>query len=138
MVKMTILRIMKSATTQRKTKYCTDIECALRTLGHATNGQLLTKLRKSYPELSATTVHRASSRLASRGAISVAPPCKDGSMRYDANIKAHDHFQCLSCDLLRDTNIKGKVVPILESSIGNCSISGQLTISGVCDKCSKK
>lgn len=125
-----------SATTQqRQTKYCQAIENMLDLLGHATNVELLTELRKTYPILSPTTVHRATARLASRGKIAMAPSTNDGSMQYDSNTSPHDHFQCLSCGMLRDTNIKDKVVPILESSIGDCHISGRLTITGVCKYC---
>ena len=124
-------------TKQRQTKYCQSIDRQLKSMGHASNAELLKCLRKSFPKLSPTTVHRATARLSSRGIIKMAPSKPDGSMRYDANTKAHDHFQCLSCGLLRDTNIKNKIIPILESNIDNCKISGQLTINGLCNKCSK-
>jgi Fur family peroxide stress response transcriptional regulator len=106
----------------RQTKYCDAIKVALLAKGHSTNNELLIELRKSFPELSATTVHRVTTRLA---------------MRYDANIKPHDHFLCNSCDLLRDTDARDKITPILEASIGDCQISGRLTISGVCRHCIK-
>ncbi len=120
---------------QRQTKYCQAIETLLASLGHATNAELLAELRKSFPALSATTVHRATARLAARGKIRLAPSASDGSMRYDANIRPHDHFLCNNCGLLRDTDVKDKVTPILESSIGDCQISGRLTISGICKQC---
>lgn len=101
---------------------------------HATNNNLLLELSKFFPELSATTVHRATSRLAERGEIGAAPASKNGTMRYDVNKEPHDHFLCSSCDLLRDTGIEDKVTPILESSIKDCQISGRLTISGTCKK----
>ena len=122
---------------QRQTKYCQAIEQQLRSMGHATNAQLLAILRLSFPGLSATTIHRATARLASRGIIAMAPSIQDGSMHYDANTSPHDHFQCSSCGLLRDTDIKDKVIPILEASIDGCRISGQLTISGTCNLCMK-
>jgi len=122
-------------TIQRQSKYCLAIEDVLSPMGHATNAELLAELRNDFPSLSATTVHRATARLADRGAIGVAPANQFGSMQYDANIVPHDHFQCSSCGLLRDTNIKDKVTPILESSIDGCSISGRLTISGKCKNC---
>jgi len=121
----------------RQTKYCTEIEKILIASGHATNAQILSAIREIYPGLSATTVHRATTRLARRGTISIAPPTHDGSMQYDSNTTPHDHFQCLTCDLLKDTDVKNRVIPILESSIDNCSISGQLTITGVCKQCLK-
>lgn len=119
----------------RQTKYCQAIERELKVLGHATNMELVAILRQDFPDLSVTTVHRATARLAARGSITIAPSAQDGSMTYDANTTPHDHFQCLSCGLLRDTDVKDKVIPILESSIGDCSISGQLTIGGVCKRC---
>ncbi len=120
---------------QRQTKYCDAIEHTLNTLGHATNAELLQSLRATFPDVSATTVHRATARLADRGAIGFAPPSPDGSMRYDGNIAAHDHFMCSECGMIRDADVVGKVIPILESSIGGCNISGRLSISGICNKC---
>lgn len=119
----------------RQTKYCNAIENELAKCGHATNATLLTELRKTFPELSATTVHRATARLAERGKIATAPSGPDGAMRYDANTVPHDHFQCSSCGILRDTDVKDSVVPVLEAAIGDCTISGRLTISGICKKC---
>ena len=121
----------------RQTKYCNAIKSTLVINGHATNNELLYELRKVFPELSATTVHRATARLARRGEIATAPASKDGSMRYDTNIKPHDHFLCNNCDTLRDTDVKEKITPVLESSIGDCQISGRLTISGTCKNCIK-
>lgn len=127
---------MTTAITQeRQSKYCQAIVETLHGIGHATNSELLRILRNSYPELSATTVHRATSRLATRGKITVAPADRDGSMRYDAAIEPHDHFLCLQCGLLRNTDVKEKVIPILKDAIDGCSISGRLTISGICKTC---
>lgn len=126
------------ATSQRQTKYCQAIEALLAMKGHATNSMLLIELQKTYPYLSATTVHRATARLATRGSIAVAPPSRDGSIRYDTNVIPHDHFVCISCGILRDTDVKEKVIPILESSMDDCRISGRLTISGLCKHCKEK
>lgn len=123
------------ATIQRQTKYCQAIEHMLAALGHATNAEILVELRKKYPDVSATTVHRATARLASRGSIAIAPPSTDGAMRYDVNTKPHDHFLCTNCGMLRDTDVKDRVVPILNSTIDDCYVSGRLTISGLCKKC---
>lgn len=125
----------KQATAERKTKYCIDIEHILREKGHATNVELLHELRKRYPTLTATTVHRATLRLASRGKISLAPPSKDGSTRYDSNLQPHDHFQCTNCEKLLDTDIRNKIITVLEETINGCSFEGRLTISGICKRC---
>ena len=121
----------------RQTKYCNAIKSTLAINGHATNNGLLNELRKAFPELSATTVHRVTARLANRGEIGTAPATKDGSMRYDTNTEPHDHFLCSNCDLLRDTDVKDMITPILETSIGDCLISGRLNISGICKECIK-
>lgn len=124
-----------NSTAQRQTKYCRAIQAVLESMGHATNAELLIELRKTYPGLSATTVHRATTRLASRETIALAPSSHDGLIRYDANTAPHDHFLCTGCGLLRDTDIKDRVVPILESAIADCRISGRLTINGICKQC---
>lgn len=126
------------ATAQRQTKYCQAVEASLVSMGHATNTELRVELQKTYPNLSATTVHRATARLAARGSIAVAPPSRDGSIRYDTNVTPHDHFVCISCGMLRDTDVKDKVTPILESSMDDCHISGRLTISGLCKNCKER
>lgn len=126
------------ATIRRQTKYCQAIEAKLATMGHATNAELLAELQKAYPNVSATTIHRATTRLAARGSIAVAPPARDGSIRYDAKLIPHDHFMCTSCGMLRDTDIKDTVIPILESSMDDCHISGRLTIGGLCKHCKEK
>ncbi len=127
--------IAKPATQTRQTKYCLAIKRHLAVAGHATNTELLQDLRISYPELSATTVHRATARLAARHEIGLAPPSQDGAMRYDSNPKPHDHFLCNSCGLIRDADVKDAVTPILEASIGDCRISGRLTVGGLCRRC---
>ena len=126
------------ATAQRQTKYCLAIRNKLKELGHATNAELRTCLCESFPALSPTTVHRATTRLASRDIIAIAPSSKDGSMCYDAKTVPHDHFQCSNCGMLKDADIKDKIAPIIESSIDGCSISGRLTINGTCKKCLSK
>lgn len=127
---------MSTATeTSRRTKYCHAIEASLARLGHATNARLLDELRRAFPDISATTVHRATARLAQRGTIGIGPFTSDGAMQYDHNISPHDHFQCSICGMLRDTNIKDKIIPMLEDSISDCQISGQLTINGICKDC---
>lgn len=121
----------------RRTKYCVEIERRLKSLGHATNAELLSKLRETYPKLSATTVHRATARLAQRGIIAVAPLTCVGCTRYDANIRSHDHFLCSSCGLLVDVDIKDKIAPIIKAAANGFSLSGELIINGVCGRCQR-
>ncbi len=120
---------------ERQTKYCTSIVNLLKDIGHATNQELLIRLKASYPGLSATTVHRATQRLAQRGKIAFAPNAPEGSIRYDANLRPHDHFACDRCGGLVDADLKDKILPIINRSIVGCDISGRLTITGICHNC---
>lgn len=122
----------------RNTKYCIAIQAALETHGHATNAQLLAILRQQFPEVSATTIHRATARLAGRGSIATAPPAPDGSMRYDTNTLPHDHFICQECDCIRDLDIAGQLAPQIERSLEGCMIDGRLTVTGICKHCNVK
>ncbi len=121
----------------RHTKYCTEIEEIITKLGHASNAQILLELHRLYPNVSATTVHRATARLAGRGELGIAPVDASGAMRYDANTTPHDHFLCTHCGLLRDVDIASRVAPLLEDAIEGCSVSGRITISGTCNTCRK-
>ena len=124
---------------ERNTKYVSLVRSHIERLGHATNYQLLEALRLEFPSLSATTVHRVTARLLERGDIQLAPPASDGAMRFDGNIEPHDHFMCNSCGLLRDASLGASIKPLVETEIGGgCSISGSLTVSGVCGACMVK
>jgi len=122
----------------RETKYCNAIREIIKTLSHATNTELLHHLHRDFPELSATTVHRATARLASRREIGLAPSTHRGAVRYDAQTKPHDHFNCKVCDRLCDTDIKDKIQPIINGAISDCAISGNIVLTGVCNECSTK
>lgn len=127
---------MIAVATDRNTKYTAAIRHWMSVLGHATNLELLEKLRDEFPNLSATTVHRVTSRLVERGELQLAPGTCGSAIRLDANPERHDHFMCEHCGALMDANLRDEVRSTLERSIGNgCSISGNLTISGMCRKC---
>lgn len=122
----------------RETKYCNTIRMVMKYLGHATNAEILHDVQRIFPGVSATTIHRATARLASRGELQTAPPDKQGAMRYDITVKPHDHFVCVRCDMVRDIDIADEVIPIIESRLGGCGIAGNITIAGVCQACRPK
>ncbi len=119
----------------RSTKYSKAIIPALAAVGHATNAELLAELRQQFPEVSATTVHRATARLAEHGEIAIAPSSADGAMRYDTNVAPHDHFVCHACSNIRDLNVAPELIPRIEAELGGCKISGRLLVSGICGHC---
>lgn len=123
----------------RTSKYIQAAREAMRSFGHATNAQLLDQLRVSFPDLSATTVHRITSRMLARGELQLAPSSHHNVTRLDYNLEPHDHFRCEQCDQLKDAHFAEKIRPLLEVAVGDgCSISGSLTVSGVCKKCRKE
>lgn len=124
--------------TTRQTKYCQAIAAVMQKCGHATNAELLDELRREFPNLSATTVHRATARLADRGELAFAPTTQSGAMRYDTNTTPHDHFSCTKCGRLVDADIAEQVSELLTSSIEGCRISGRIIVSGICKQCNKE
>lgn len=122
----------------RQTKYSVAVADFMRATGHATNAQILTALRDIYPELSATTVHRLTSRLVERGQLAYAPVTTDNATRFDTNLTPHDHFQCVHCDNLRDIEIPQPVLDQLQKLMGDCRFTGRLTLQGECTHCIKK
>lgn len=123
----------------RTTKYTTAVRDCMNRMGHATNIELLTELRGEFPDLSATTVHRITTRLVERGELRLAPSGQANAMRFDANLAHHDHFMCERCGLLKDADLSGLLGSKIEEAIGDgCSISGSLTVSGICKACHEK
>ncbi len=120
----------------RTTKYISEVRLLMSELGHATNSELHEKLQHKFPDLSSTTVHRITARMVERGELRMAPNSIENCMRFDANLLPHDHFACERCGLLRDANLGSIVRPEIEKAIGDdCSISGSLTVSGICKQC---
>lgn len=119
----------------RDTKYSKELLSAIGDSGHATNAELLVQLRSVFPEVSATTVHRATTRLADRGKVLEAPASKQGCRRFDSTTIPHDHFICSVCDGIRNIDIAADVLPMVSSALGGCKITGKLVIYGTCEKC---
>ena len=122
-------------TIRRKNTYTTEILQIVRQHGHATNQQIATLLRESYPRVSDTTVHRVTQRLADEGLVARAPMTQDGCLRYDANLTLHEHFVCQDCGRLRDIDVPSSTRLDIEATLGGCQITGKLTIHGNCHAC---
>jgi len=121
----------------RQSKYCQAIAAVMQQRGHASNAELIEELRHTFPDVSATTVHRATARLASRGELATAPSATNGDMRYDAKTTPHDHFLCGKCGILRDVDIAEEITKLVKSKLAGCGISGRVTISGTCKECNE-
>lgn len=124
------------AVPDRITKYSRAVRKIMLTCGHATNAEIHDQLREDYPDISATTVHRITTRLHKRGELQLAPSGVRNVLRYDINLTPHDHFMCEVCGMLRDAVLSEFMKPAIEKAIGSdCSISGSLTVSGICKQC---
>jgi Fur family peroxide stress response transcriptional regulator len=128
-------------TASRQTRYVQAVYDALQNLSHATNRELLRKVHETYPEVSATTIHRVSGRLQKRGLISFAPKPANGAERYDISLEPHHHFMCMQCGRLcdvPDTPAARLAIGQLKKLSDDCAIAGSLTMQGTCKQCVKK
>lgn len=129
------------AITSRQTKYAKAVLGALQKLSHATNLELLREVQRSYPEVSATTIHRVTVRLKQREVIGCAPKSASGAERYDSNPEPHHHFMCLKCSRICDvieTEKASFVLKQLKELTKECAFAGSLTMQGTCIRCVKK
>jgi Fe2+ or Zn2+ uptake regulation protein len=122
----------------RETKYTQTILEALRTLKHASNAEIIEFIRNTYPTVSDTTIHRATTRLAKRNEIGIGPRDAHGNLRYDTNTNPHDHFICTGCGGIRDLDVAEKVLPTISNALGGCGIEGRLELKGLCTLCNER
>lgn len=123
--------------TRRETKYTHSIRLIMANLGHATNAEITSTLRREFPDVSDTTVHRVTTRLHEDGELGLAPNAPDGSVRYDSNLSEHDHFACSMCGELRDLVVPARYRQMIQNELGDCQVRGGLVISGGCHDCIK-
>jgi Fur family peroxide stress response transcriptional regulator len=121
--------------TSRSTKYTTAVTGFIQKVSHATNAQILAHLQLTYPELSATTVHRITARMIEHDQLALAPTTRNNAMRFDANLAAHDHFQCLTCSNVHDITIPEPILESIKQLTAGCKLTGRLTIQGTCQTC---
>lgn len=123
---------------ERSTKYMRTVRDYLALRGHASNIEILGHVQQSFPQVSATTIHRVTSRMIERGEAGLGPITIEKTLRLDASAAPHDHFQCLQCDCVRDIQLDPSILKNLRSQLGDCKFSGNLTIQGICANCLKE
>lgn len=111
---------------------------SLQYFGHATNADLTDDLRRSYPHLSDTTIHRITQRLLEDGEIQLVAHDEAGAMIFDTNTANHDHFECSVCGMLRDITVPKSCRQDIKTVIGVCRLNGPLKVVGECQKCIEK
>ena len=126
---------MTQVTTRRRSKFSAAIEQSLAYFGHATNAQLAEDLRRNYPHISDTTVHRITQRLIVDGKAGVAGYADDGAVVIDSNPDPHDHLVCEHCRKYNDIIVSDNCRQSIQNSIRDCELTGSLTIIGLCSEC---
>ena len=121
--------------TTRITKYRQPLINTVRMYDHVTNAEILRALKPIFPELSATTIHRITSRMVERQELRIAPATNDNAMRFDTNLTPHDHFHCIRCDRLKDVIVPREFLKSMQAQLGNCKLSGNITVQGQCSSC---
>jgi Fe2+ or Zn2+ uptake regulation protein len=110
---------------------------ALYTLGHATNQDLHEQVIKQLPSVSATTVHRITTRLIENKEIGYAPS-NGKAVMLDAKSSPHDHFVCKGCGGMKDITLSNSVFKNIQEQLGKNIVENELVIYGICVDCSNK
>lgn len=110
---------------------------ALHTLGHATNQDLHEQVTKQLPGLSATTVHRITTRLIENKEIGYAPS-NGKAVMLDAEPEPHDHFVCKGCGGMKDITLPNSVFKNIQEQLGKNIVENELVIYGICVDCANK
>lgn len=105
---------------------------------HPTADMVYSDIRQIYPNVSLGTVYRNLSLLANEKKIQKIFT-DDGVLRFDYNVKPHDHFICRGCGSVSDLHITN--TDELISSVSE-KFSGQVdecvvTYYGLCENCLK-
>jgi Fur family transcriptional regulator, peroxide stress response regulator len=105
--------------------------------GHATNKQILLEVRKEFPKLTATTVHRITNRLIVNNKLARGPSINGVSL-IDSNIEKHDHFLCTACDGVKDIELSSNLRKELQLQVNINLLPSSLIIYGDCQNCRHK
>lgn len=108
---------------------------AIKHLGHASNACLLDIVRKDLPQVSATTVHRITTRLVEEGLIGTTKIVCSGSVILDSNTQPHQHFRCEECNQLQDVYIDASLLSLVQGQVEDLSQFSSIVINGKCKKC---
>lgn len=104
---------------------------------HPTAEMLYQWLKPDHPALSLGTIYRNLNFLAEQGEIArMSFPVE----RFDANIKPHPHFVCVSCGNVYDLDLPydGELDQEASAASGGRIDSHELLFRGICSKCTLK
>lgn len=120
--------------TLRMTPQTITVVKIIKSQGHASNAQILKLTKKSFPNISATTIHRITTRLI-KAKMASAGPKINGVKLIDSNLKKHDHFVCANCGKVKDVRISRCTRVELQQQTGSVLMPSSLIIMGDCQNC---
>lgn len=106
---------------------------------HPSAEWLYKELKHDFPKLSLATVYRNLSVLCAQGEA-IRLDVGDGTVRYDAHTKGHNHFFCKVCKSLSDIGESetGGIDAMLAERYGVSIDSHSFVFYGNCRECNKK
>ena len=107
---------------------------SLKSLGHATNNELLEAVHAALPDITITSVHRITTRLVQEGYAGLAPG-REGVAVIDANPQAHHHFVCRDCYKIKDIELPSGMIATIQSQLPREILNGGLAVYGSCKEC---
>lgn len=97
------------------------------------------KIRREFPSISLDTVYRTLWLLTELGLVNTVGPRRE-SVRFDANLGRHHHFECVRCGAIRDfvnRELDALQTPPEASAFGRPE-SMRVEVRGVCADCLAK
>lgn len=106
---------------------------------HPSAEWLWSELKKDFPQMSLATVYRNLGVLCECGEA-IRLDIGDGTVRYDAQTRAHNHFFCTSCHRLSDIgeDETDGIDRVLEEKYGVNIASHSFVFYGKCRECNNK
>jgi Fur family peroxide stress response transcriptional regulator len=96
-------------------------------------------VRAAMPTVSLDTVYRTLWLLKDLGLLTTLGPRQD-SVRFDANLEQHHHYQCVRCGLVRDfesTELNELPIPDSVNRFGQV-VSAHVEVRGICTRCARE
>ena len=102
---------------------------------HPTAEELYSKIKTKLPKIGLCTVYRNLEAFCNQGTVI---KIKGTPVRYDANLKEHNHIKCIRCGRVDDIFTKITLNSLEIKKLGYKLPNHRLEINGICRKCQKK
>ena len=107
---------------------------------HATAEEVYEEVTRAYPNVSRATVYRNLTTLCENG-MAIRLDVGDGTVRYDAQTRDHNHFFCNACKRLSDVGCDDEISGLdrlIEQRSGVKITSHSFVFYGLCRECNIK